>query len=236
MLQALKDDLDRYLNHQPIKASPASFATRTSRWFLRNPVLAVLSSILTALVMALAIGGPIIAYRQSKLQNRTKQSLENQNRLAEELRGSTAAINTNLIKIYTERGDAAINAGNQLAALPSYTAALRGSIDSGKPEWGHRFRVGSILQHAAVSNFNVGIARPTGFHCDQRRKGIRRLHDAGLVTCVFGTPLPKRRSSAALRRDALSLPTLSSLIKIQNFYTLAAINFAFWTLLHRARP
>ena len=147
---SLKDDLDRYLNHQPIKASPASFATRTSRWFLRNPVLAVLSSILTALVMALAIGGPIIAYRQSKLQSRTKQSLENQNRLAEELRGSTAAINTNLIKIYTERGDAAINAGNQLAALPSYTAALRGSIDSGKPEWGHRFRVGSILQHAAV--------------------------------------------------------------------------------------
>lgn len=130
----LKDHLDRYLNHQPIKATPASFATRTSRWCLRNPVLAALSSILTALVMALAIGGPIIPYRQSKLQNRTKQSLEKQYGLAEGLRGSTAAINANLLKIYTEPGDAAINAGDQLAAVPSYTAALRCSIESGKPE------------------------------------------------------------------------------------------------------
>lgn len=146
----LKADLRRYLNHEPIKASAASLATRASRWCLRNPVLATLSSLLATIVIALAIGGPLVAYRQSKLQKSTKESLEKQNKLAQELRGSTAAINANLVKIYTERGDAAINAGNQLAALPSYTAALRGSIEAGQREWGHRFRVGSILQHAAV--------------------------------------------------------------------------------------
>jgi len=146
----LKADVDRYLSHQPIKASPASFATRASRWCRRNPVPATLSAILATLVIALAIGGPIIAYHQSKLQRRTRQSLEEQNKLAQELHASTAAINANLVKIYTERGDAAVSAGNHLAALPSYTAALKGSIESGQREWGHRFRVGSILQHAAV--------------------------------------------------------------------------------------
>ena len=146
----LKADLSRYLNHEPIKASPIPITTRVSRWCRRNPLLAVLSSILATFVIGLATVGPIIAYRQSKLQQRTKEALDQQNKLAQELRGSTAAINHNLVKIYTERGDAAINAGNQLAALPSYTAALRGSIESGEREWGHRFRVGSILEHAAV--------------------------------------------------------------------------------------
>ncbi len=146
----LKEDLDRYLNHEPIKASATSLATRTSRWFRRNPALALLSSTVACMVIALAIGGPIIAYRQNKLQKSTRESLEKQNKLAQELRGTTASINANLVKIYTERGDAAVNAGNPLAALPSYTAALRGSIEAGQREWGHRFRVGSILQHAAV--------------------------------------------------------------------------------------
>ncbi|HBV63395.1 MAG TPA: hypothetical protein DEF45_10280 [Rhodopirellula sp.] len=146
----LKEDLHRYLDHEPIKASATSLATRTSRWFRRNPALALLSSIIASMVIALAIGGPIIAYRQSKLQKSTRESLEKQNKLAQELRGTTASINANLIKIYAERGDAAVNAGNLLEALPSYTAALRGSIEAGQREWGHRFRVGSILQHAAV--------------------------------------------------------------------------------------
>ena len=146
----LKDDLDRYLNHEPIKASATSPTTRAFRWCRRNPALALLSSITASMVIALAIGGPIIAYRQSKLQKSTRESLEQQNKLAQELRVTTASINANLVKIYTERGDAAINAGNPLAALPSYTAALRGSIESGQREWGHRFRVGSILQQAAV--------------------------------------------------------------------------------------
>lgn len=146
----LKEDLDRFLNHEPIKAVATSPVARAFRWCRRNPVLALLSSITLGMVTALAVGGPIIAYRQSKLQRSTRESLEKQNRLAKELRNSTAAINANLVKIYTERGHAAINSGNPLAALPSYTAALRGSIEAGEREWGHRFRVGAILQHAAV--------------------------------------------------------------------------------------
>lgn len=146
----LKEDLDRYLNDEPIKASATSLTTRTYRWFRRNPSLALLGSLLASMVIALAIGGPIMAYRQSKLQKSTRESLEKQNKLAQELRGTTASINANLVRIYTERGDTAVNAGNALAALPSYTAALRGSIEGGQREWGHRFRVGSILQHAAV--------------------------------------------------------------------------------------
>lgn len=146
----LKADLDRYLNHEPIKASATPPPIRALRWCRRNPVLALLSSITATMMVALAFGGPIIAYRQSRLQKSTKESLEKQNKLARELRGSTAALNANLVKIYTERGDAAINAGSPLAALPSYTAALRGSIETGQREWGHRFRVGSILKQAAV--------------------------------------------------------------------------------------
>ena len=173
----LKEDLDRYLNHEPIKASATSLATRTSRWFRRNPALALLSSIVACMVIALAIGGPIIAYRQSKLQKSTRESLEKQNRLAQELRGTTASINANLVKIYTERGDAAVNAGNPLAALPSYTAALRGSIEAGQREWGHRFPSGFHSSTRRGSNFDVGNVNPTYEGCDQSQQRVHRLHN-----------------------------------------------------------
>ncbi len=146
----LKSDLRRYLNNEPILAAPVGIPTRVLLWCNRNPALAVLSSLLAALIMGLAIGGPMLAYHQITLKERANQSLTQQHKLSQELQSSTTALKANLVRIYTERGDAAINASNELAALPSYTAALRGSIDSGEREWGHRFRVGSILNYAAI--------------------------------------------------------------------------------------
>ena len=144
----LKDDIDRYLNHEPIRARPASFSDRAWLWCTRNPVVSILSFILAGLIVALAIGGPVIAYRQSKLQARTNESLQRQNKLGQDLQASTNALNANLVKMHIERGHAAAKTGNLQAALPSYTAALKGSIDAGQSEWGHRFRIGAILQQA----------------------------------------------------------------------------------------
>ena len=187
----LKEDLHRFLNHEPILASATSPATRAWRWCRRNPALAFLSSIVATMVLVLAVGGPIVAYRQSKLQKSTKESLEKQNRLAKELRSSTAEINANLVRIYTERGDAAINAGNQLAALPSYTAALRGSIEAGQREWGHRFRVGSILQHAAVPTSMKELpSQPAATALSQNKKYVACTTRTGAL-CIWNLKTKK---------------------------------------------
>jgi len=144
----LQEDIERYLNHEPIEARATTLASRICRWCLRNPVVSTLSFALAGLLIALAIGGPLVAYQQSNLQSRTRAALERQSRLGQKLNESTILINGNLVKMYTGRGHAAMNAGNLLAALPSFTAALKGCVEAQQPEWAHRFRVGSILQRA----------------------------------------------------------------------------------------
>ena len=222
----LKEDLDRFLNHKPIKASTTSHATRAFRWYRRNPALALLSSIIVSMVIGLAVGGPIIAYRQSTLQKSTRESLEKQHKLTQELRGSTAAINANLVKIYTERGDAAVNSGNPLAALPSYTAALRGSIESGQREWGHRFRVGSILHHAAVPIFmweipsqpaSAAISRNKKYVACTTRNGELCIWNINTKTQLVTQNSKRRVSSANLQffdNDSKLLHTTGSNLRV----------------------
>ncbi len=71
--QELANELDRFLRDQPIHARPVSQAERVLRWCRRKPALATA----IALVLVVAIGSPIAAYRinRERLQTQASQRM-----------------------------------------------------------------------------------------------------------------------------------------------------------------
>ncbi len=61
--EELADELSRYLRDEPIRARPVGTMGRALRWCRRKPVLATLSAATSLLLLTVAIGSPIAAYR-----------------------------------------------------------------------------------------------------------------------------------------------------------------------------
>ena len=71
--RALAEDLDRFLNGEPIQARPIGGLGKTWRWCRRKPIVASLSAALAVLLLALAVGGPIVATQQRALAERNRR-------------------------------------------------------------------------------------------------------------------------------------------------------------------
>lgn len=82
----LAADLRRYLAQEPIHARPITRLARVARWCRRNPSQAVLGSLLAATLLLLAVGGPIVALRQSKLASDESAERQRADQEAERVR------------------------------------------------------------------------------------------------------------------------------------------------------
>jgi WD40 repeat protein len=71
--QELADELARYLQDEPIRARAVSQPERVWRWCKRKPVVATLGSMVIVLVLGVAIGSPIVAYRIDRERDRAEQ-------------------------------------------------------------------------------------------------------------------------------------------------------------------
>jgi serine/threonine protein kinase/WD40 repeat protein len=69
---ALADDLDRWLRGEPILARPVSAPEQAWRWARRRPVIAALTAAVASLVLLVAIGGPVVAFRLSRAERRER--------------------------------------------------------------------------------------------------------------------------------------------------------------------
>lgn len=58
-------DLERFLNNEPVIARPSSALRRSWRWCRRNQWKAALLGMLGVILLVLAVGGPLLAIRQS---------------------------------------------------------------------------------------------------------------------------------------------------------------------------
>src|SRR5207253_350248 len=60
---AMAEDLRRFLADEPIKARQVSTSERYWRWARRNPVIATLGGVLTAVLIAVTVGSLVAASR-----------------------------------------------------------------------------------------------------------------------------------------------------------------------------
>ena len=68
-------DLERFLEHKPIRARRQTRSTKIIKWTRRNPRVATLLSLLALLLLILAVGGPIAAVHQSTLREQMEQQV-----------------------------------------------------------------------------------------------------------------------------------------------------------------
>ncbi|MBI4658594.1 MAG: protein kinase [Verrucomicrobia bacterium] len=129
--EALAEELDRYLQDEPIRARPVSTREKVWRWCRRNPVVASLAAATTLLLVGFAVGSPIAAWRINRERLRAEQN-------AEESRQRLVRLNVTHGKLLAEAGDV-------LSALPWFVEALQ--REKGNLEI-HRMRIELILQQS----------------------------------------------------------------------------------------
>ena len=67
---AVSSELKAFLDRRPIAARPVGPLHRMWRWCQRNRTVAGLSGLVTALLLATAVGGVVVAYREAGLRSR----------------------------------------------------------------------------------------------------------------------------------------------------------------------
>jgi WD40 repeat protein/serine/threonine protein kinase len=70
--EAMAEDLRRFLADEPIQARQASAAERYRRWARRNPMIAVLGGVLTALLLVVTVGSLFVAGRMAQLVDKER--------------------------------------------------------------------------------------------------------------------------------------------------------------------
>jgi serine/threonine protein kinase len=71
--QAVADELNRFLRNEPILARPMNSIGKVWRWCRRKPVVASLGTAVVLMLLILAIGGPIVAVRQTALAEHNRR-------------------------------------------------------------------------------------------------------------------------------------------------------------------
>ena len=78
----LAEELNRFLADKPIRARQVSSTERCGRWARRNPVVAVMCGVLTALLVAVAVGSLLVAGRFASLAGAEHSARLESDRLA----------------------------------------------------------------------------------------------------------------------------------------------------------
>jgi tetratricopeptide (TPR) repeat protein len=132
--QELADELGRFLGNEPIQARPVGMVLKVHRWCLRNRTLAVTGTATLALLLVVAIGSPIAAYRINRERLRTETEAAKSEAVAqfltEMLRGVSPSVamgkDTSMLRDILDR--TATRLGQELTNEPEVEVDLRTTL------------------------------------------------------------------------------------------------------------
>src|SRR5262249_49921128 len=155
---SLADDLQHFIDGEPITARPVTRVQRAVKWARRRPALAGLVAVSALAVLVLLVGG--WAYNV-----RLQAALHEADVKAEESRQL-------LVRLNVADGARLLDEGNWYGALVWFTDALR--RDAGRPgrEEMHRIRLDAVLRRSPALKqlwFHGGVVRAARFSPDGRR-------------------------------------------------------------------
>ena len=109
--EALAEDLERWLRHEPIQARAVGTIARLTKWTRRNPGMAALLVISSLAMLAFVIGQSIATFRL--------------NRANRQVRATNARLKANLYELRWRRADESSRAGQRDEAIAWLSSFLR---------------------------------------------------------------------------------------------------------------
>jgi WD40 repeat protein/ribosomal protein S27E len=143
--RALADDLRRWLSGEPIRARPVGRAERLWRWCRRNPTVAALTAAVAALLLAVAIGASVSAWRERGLRSQAQRARELEATERQRAEQNAAESRRRLARLYSARGVQLMDDGDLFGSLVWFTESL--ALEEPARESVCRIRLGSVLRH-----------------------------------------------------------------------------------------
>ncbi|MBI2803419.1 MAG: protein kinase [Planctomycetes bacterium] len=218
-MQALADDLQRWLEGRPLQARPIGMRERLFRWCSNNRLVASLIALVVILLSSAAIAGPLLALRFRDLAAQATRDAD----AAETARGKEAAARLAteqlLIDTYTETGLTADRNGDPGEAILWFTGAAARSDAHPLRALHNRIRLNSWLAEIAIpiqafetaGTWHKSLAyHPSGRYLLAEAEGdpptceLRDLRDGSLVRLPLDGALHAGAFSQDGRRLALA--------------------------------
>jgi WD40 repeat protein/tetratricopeptide (TPR) repeat protein len=161
---ALAEDLQRFVEDEPIKARRVSPTERLSRWCRRNPVVAALTMAVALLLVGVAVVSTFSAVHIAGARDAAIQAQANESEQRRRAEDNAEESLRQLVLAQVGGGAALLEQGDLHGALPWFAEALR--LDQGDPvrEENHRLRLAATLQRSpklvAVWSTEAGPSRP----------------------------------------------------------------------------
>lgn len=183
--QALADELERFLNSEPILAHPISRTKRAWHWCKRKPALATSLLLLLLLLFTFGIGGPITAMRFNEARRTavTKELEARRTQYASDMRlAHQAEIDGDLAT--TRR------------LLKRHAPLARGEPDLRGWDWRYLWRQSQGSPHTLLGKHNTNSPYTVGL-----LPGGQGAFSSGLDGVVKLYDLPSRKQTGELRHD-----------------------------------
>ncbi len=158
--EAVADDLERWLDGEPIEARAAGRMERAWRWYRRNRVVARLWAGVAVLFLAVPIIAVVAYARQRGLAEEAYSSAQKE-RAARLLADARAEdIRERLVKMNVSNGVRLMEQGDRMGALPWFAEALGFDGDDPDAAGMQRLRIGTLLDQCPALDGVFSHTRP----------------------------------------------------------------------------